>query len=104
VPDIRNTRVIDIVRELKDYQIDVQIFDPLADPAEARHEYGVELTPESELRRAHALVFAVAHRAFLERGWEGIRGLLADGRGVVMDVKGRLPRERVPDGVTLWRL
>ncbi|MGH6636692.1 MAG: nucleotide sugar dehydrogenase [Gammaproteobacteria bacterium] len=104
VPDLRNTRVIDIVRELKDYQIDVQIVDPLADPAEARHEYGIDLTPESELRAAHAVVFAVPHQAFLQRGWKGIGGLLAGGRGVVMDVKGRLPRERAPEGITLWRL
>ncbi|MGH8645719.1 MAG: nucleotide sugar dehydrogenase [Gammaproteobacteria bacterium] len=104
VPDLRNTRVIDIVRELKDYEIDVQIFDPLADPAEARHEYGIDLTPESELRAAHAVVFAVAHQAFLQRGWKGIGDLLAGGRGVVMDVKGRLPRERMPEGITLWRL
>lgn len=104
VPDLRNTRVIDIVRELKDYQIDVQIVDPLADPVEARHEYGIDLTPESELRAASAVVFAVPHQAFLQRGWQGIGGLLAGGRGVVMDVKGRLPRERVPEGITLWRL
>ncbi|MGH8658439.1 MAG: nucleotide sugar dehydrogenase [Gammaproteobacteria bacterium] len=104
VPDLRNTRVIDIVRELKDYQIDVQIADPLADPVEARHEYGIDLTPESELRAAHAVVFAVAHQAFLQKGWEGIGALLVGGRGVVMDVKGRLPRKRVPEGITLWRL
>ena len=63
-PDLRNSRVIDIVRELAGYGLRVQVADPLADPEEARHEYGVTLTPLARLQPAAALVAAVAHREY----------------------------------------
>jgi UDP-N-acetyl-D-galactosamine dehydrogenase len=103
-PDLRNSRVVDIIRELRDWRVDVQVCDPQADAQEARHEYGVEPVPMSALAPAQALVFAVAHREF--RGW-GIaeyRRLMAE-RAVVVDVKGvcdadALRAARVP----FWRL
>src|SRR5207237_792862 len=57
-PDLRNSRVIDVVRELGSYGVEVRVHDPVADPAEAMHEYGVKLTPWHELPRAHAIVAA----------------------------------------------
>lgn len=104
VPDIRNTRVIDIVRELEGFGIDVQIHDPVADAADAAHEYGVTLVAEEALRPADAVILAVSHRRFQARGWDLPRALLRDGRGFVADVKGMLDRDAVPDGMTLWRL
>ena len=104
VPDLRNTRVINIVTELKDYAVKVQVHDPMADPAEAEEEYGLELTPEGRLEPADAVIFAVAHQNYLAKSWEGILPLLRNRQGVVIDVKGKLPRERVPQGVILWRL
>jgi UDP-N-acetyl-D-galactosamine dehydrogenase len=104
VPDLRNTRVIDIVKELEDYGIKVQVHDPLADPDEAEEEYGLGLVPENRLEPADAVILAVAHQHYLAKEWRGILPLLKNGQGVVMDVKGKLPRERLPDGVTLWRL
>jgi len=104
VPDLRNTRVIDIVNELKEYGIKVQVQDPLADPAEAEEEYGIELVEEDLLKPADAVVLAVSHQSYLKKGWDGLIPLLKDGRGVVVDIKGKLSRSRVPPGVTLWRL
>jgi UDP-N-acetyl-D-galactosamine dehydrogenase len=104
VPDLRNTRVIDIMHELSSYGIKVQVHDPMADPEEAHEEYGIALIPEEKLEPADAVVFAVPHKGVLSRGWQGIVSLLKNGQGVVVDVKGALPREQVPQGVTLWRL
>src|SRR5205085_9608970 len=63
-PDLRNSRVIDVVRELDSYGVTVHVHDPVADSAEAMHEYGVKLTPWNELPRAHAIVAAVAHAEY----------------------------------------
>ena len=104
VPDLRNSRVIDVVRELGEFGVSVQMHDPLVDPAEARREYGVELRERAGLRDADGVVLAVAHRAFVEAGWAGVTSLLRRGRGVVVDVRGLLDRARRPEGVRLWRL
>jgi UDP-N-acetyl-D-galactosamine dehydrogenase len=104
VPDIRNTRIIDIVKELEAYAIQVQITDPLADPKDALHEYGVNIIPEHRLAPADAVILAVPHRGYLARGWDGVLPLLKSGRGVVADIKAKLPRDETPAGVKLWRL
>ncbi len=104
VPDTRNTRVIDIVREFEAFGFDVAVHDPGADPDEARHEYGLELTPLEALPPADLVVLAVAHSAYLDQGWALIGRLLQDGKGVVLDVKGQLAREECPPNIDLWRL
>ncbi len=104
VPDLRNTRVIDIIRELRDYGITVQVHDPEADPQEAHEEYGISLLEESSLAPADAVIFAVPHRQYLERGWDLVTSLLDGGEGPVLDIKARLDRVSVPAGVSLWRL
>ena len=104
VPDIRNSKVIDIVRELERFGIRTQVHDPLALADETRHEYGVVLTPRESLAPADAIVLAVPHRAYLEEGWPLIRQLLRGGKGTVLDVKSRLAREQKPEGIDLWRL
>jgi UDP-N-acetyl-D-galactosamine dehydrogenase len=104
VPDLRNTRVIDIVHELEDYGALVQVCDPMASPDEAHEEYGVSLVNQTQLAPAHAVILAVAHRPYAEAGWRLVTSLLDGGRGVVADVKGVLARDAVPAGVTLWRL
>jgi len=105
VPDIRNTRVVDIVRELEDFGIAVQLNDPMADGDLLREEYGLALTPLDRLRPADAVVVAVAHKTYREGGWKLVQPLLkpADG-GFVADVPGLLDRTATPPGVTLWRL
>jgi len=104
VPDIRNSRVIDIVRELVSFGVAVQVHDPLADRDEALVEYGVSLFDEASLAPADAVIFAVPHDDFTARGWPLMVRLLKDGRGVVMDIKARLDRAAKPVDVELWRL
>ena len=103
VPDVRNTRVIDIVAELQSYEMRVQVKDPLVDAEDARTEFGIELNDDGA-EPADCVVLAVAHDAFVEQEWAGIQALLRPEGGVVVDVKGVLSRERKPPNVLLWRL
>ncbi|MBS0526216.1 MAG: nucleotide sugar dehydrogenase [Proteobacteria bacterium] len=103
VPDIRNTRVVDIVRELEDFGITVQLHDPEADGDLLREEYGLRLTPLEELKPADAVVVAVAHRDYRDAGWPLIKSLIKPG-AFVADVPALLDRAQTPDGVNLWRL
>jgi UDP-N-acetyl-D-glucosamine/UDP-N-acetyl-D-galactosamine dehydrogenase len=93
-PDVRNTRVIDTVRELQSYHANVDIYDPWIDPEEARHEYGVCPISALDGGRYDAVVIAVAHRQFQEMGAERIRTLLKPS-GVLFDIKGMLPPAQV---------
>ena len=105
VPDIRNTRVIDIVRELQDYGIKVQVFDPMSDAHEIQKEYNIDvLAGEDQLQPAHAVMLAVPHQYFMDKDWSYIIGLLENKTGAVIDVKAKLDRNKVPEGITLWRL
>jgi UDP-N-acetyl-D-galactosamine dehydrogenase len=72
-PDLRNTRIVDIVRELMDYKVAIDIYDPWADDAEARHEYDLSLTKNPQLGSYDAIVAAVAHDEFRKLGAAGIR-------------------------------
>jgi UDP-N-acetyl-D-galactosamine dehydrogenase len=104
VPDTRNSKVVDIIRELESFGIAVQVHDPMADAKDAAHEYGITLMPESALQPADAVILAVAHKRYLEAGWGFVTRLLRDSDGAVLDVKGCLDRARVPAGLTLWRM
>lgn len=87
-PDLRNTRVIDIVNELKEYNCEVDVFDPWADGDEARHEYGITPIDKSALlpKNYDAMILAVGHSQFKEMGAEKIRGLGKDSH-VLYDIK-----------------
>jgi UDP-N-acetyl-D-galactosamine dehydrogenase len=76
----------------------------MADPADAMHEYGVELVDIDALQPADAVIMAVAHQSYIKAGWPLIQKLLTGGRGLVLDVKMKLDRSSLPDGVELWRL
>ena len=89
-PDIRNTRAIDIYNELKSYEMNVDVYDPWADAAEVKHEYGLD-TVDSPKADYDALVLAVAHNEFLEMD---LRALMVDG-GIIYDVKAILPKQSV---------
>src|SRR5471032_216612 len=90
VPDIRNTRVVDIVRELEDFGITVQLHDPEADGDLLKEEYGLGLKPLDRLQPADAIVVAVAHKPYREGGWNLLRPLLKPSGGFVADVPGLL--------------
>ena len=103
VPDIRNSKVIDVVRELQRAGVDVQLTDPLASSDEAVQEHGISLIPIASLRPADAVVFAVAHKEYVAGGWPLIAKLLKDGEGIVLDIKAKLDRDKKPKGIDLWR-
>jgi len=103
-PDLRNSRVIDVIQELQSYGINVHVHDPAADAAEARHEYGVELKSWEALPPSAAIVMAVAHRELTARPLEQYIQKLLPG-GVVIDVKSVLDAPALrARGVPLWRL
>ena len=104
VRDLRNSKVIDVVNELKNYGCKVHIHDPIASSAEAEKEYSVRLTSWDELPRANAIVAAVSHRQYTEMGQDRIVEKLMPG-GILADVKGSFDVGRMKDlGVRLWRL
>lgn len=91
-PDIRNSRVIDVITELKDFGCNVDVFDPWADPAEVKHEYGVEMLPELKPGKTYdAIVFAVAHKEFRQLDLNSLK----NGNTVVFDIKGTVDKNFV---------
>jgi UDP-N-acetyl-D-galactosamine dehydrogenase len=102
VVDIRNSQVVDIIREFQSFGLDVQVHDPFADPAAAAETYGIAL--QQDLTPADAVVLAVAHEPYRALGWPLITRLLRNGRGLVMDVKGVLDPQEKPEDVEIWRL
>ncbi len=104
VPDLRNTRVIDIVNELQSFGIDVQIHDAEASADEAKEEYGIDLIEKDDLKPADAVILAVPHEKYLRENWSYVTSVLKENCGVVYDVKSALLREKTPDNVELLRL
>jgi UDP-N-acetyl-D-galactosamine dehydrogenase len=103
-PDTRNSRVVDVVRELESFGAEVYVHDPVADPQEAEREYGIRLTPWEELPRAAAMVAAVAHRDFAQRPLDDMLAKIAP-NGVYVDVKSQAdPAALAARGIELWRL
>ncbi len=98
VPDLRNSKVPDILAELVAYGADVSVHDPGASPAEAHHEYGLELSDLDSLRALDALIVAVSHREYLAEGTSSLCARVRPG-GVIFDVKSALDRARIPAGV-----
>ena len=102
--DLRNSRVIDVINELRSYSVEVCVHDPVASPAEARAEYNIDLVPWEKLAPADALVVAVAHRQFVERPTNAYLSLLT-ASGCFVDVKSRFDPEALrAAGVKVWRL
>lgn len=104
VPDIRNSKVVDIIHELADFGVDAHVYDPLADAEETQREYGIQLCAEDELAGADAVILAVAHDDFVARGADWLRSLFRrPSRGVFVDVKALFAAEDFPEMV-YWRL
>jgi UDP-N-acetyl-D-galactosamine dehydrogenase len=104
VPDIRNSKVIDIVTELRLFGVDVHIADPLADPAECLHEYDITLTPLADLPPADAVILAVSHDEYKQGGWPLVIGRLKPDGALVMDLKALLDRASAPPNIRCWRM
>lgn len=104
-PDLRNSRVIDVIKELREFGIAVQVCEPQADPTEAEEEYGVHLTPMADLAPADAVVVCVAHREFAALDIAGYRALLKPDATVLVDVKGIVDKAAAEAaGLRFWRL
>jgi UDP-N-acetyl-D-galactosamine dehydrogenase len=102
--DLRNSKVIDVIRELESYGVTVHVHDPVASAEEAEHEYGVHLVPWLHLPRANAIVAAVAHRAFAAHSPADYAAKLCEG-GLFVDVKARADRIALQaHGIRVWRL
>lgn len=106
VPDLRNTRVVDVIRELQEYGVEVIVTDAQADCEEAMHEYGQKLHQFAELKNLDALVLAVAHKEYVGLRPEDLRSLFADpDNAVLLDVKGIYDNaEMTKAGIAYWRL
>ena len=103
-PDIRNSRVIDLIRELQDYGVEVQINDPLADPVAAEHGYGVKLVPFENLKPADAVVIAVGHQTYRNLAVAELRSLMKN-KPVLIDVKSLYDEKALQQaGIRVWRL
>jgi len=103
-PDLRNSKVYDVIKELREFGINVQVTDPLADRAEAMAEYGVELVAFDSLKPSSAVVAAVAHQAYKVLTIDQIRALMGK-NPVVVDVKGIFdPKTLAQVGIKHWRL
>ena len=107
-PDIRNSKVANVIKRLNEYGIEPIVVDPQVDAADAKHEYGVELIDLSEVRDADCLVFAVAHDEFKSMSWEQIDGLYGAypaEEKVIIDVKSILDKAEIEKlGYNFWRL
>jgi UDP-N-acetyl-D-galactosamine dehydrogenase len=101
VPDLRNSKIPDIVAEFTQYGIDAMVHDPLGDPKEAHEEYKIEITPLEKLTGLDAIIVAVAHNEYM-KNVDGIFARVRDG-GVVIDVKSCI-NAKPPRGIRLWSL
>jgi UDP-N-acetyl-D-glucosamine/UDP-N-acetyl-D-galactosamine dehydrogenase len=104
VPDLRNSKVIDVIHELQEYGIEVQVTDPYADIEEAKREYNVDLINYENLNPADAIVLAVPHKFYIDKEWSDFENLLASKPGILVDVKSGLDKKSCPESIKLWRL
>jgi UDP-N-acetyl-D-galactosamine dehydrogenase len=105
VPDLRNTRVVDIIHELEDYGIEVLVHDPLADPGEAEAYFGIRLRTLAEVTGVDGVILSVMHTTYREMGLAGIARLCSAGSSLVIDVKSAFsPAEAKALNIRYWRL
>ena len=107
-PDVRNSKVVDIINRLDEYGINTIITDPWASADEAKKEYGLELKPFNEIDEADCLIVAVAHREYREMKAEDLKKIFRDSNSegkVLLDVKGIYEKDVLEDiGINCWRL
>lgn len=105
VPDLRNSKVPDIINELREYGVQVVVHDPIAESEEAVHEYGIKLVDLKQIKDVDGVIVAVAHRSFLEIGLSELLKPLRDQEsGVLIDVKSIFDPLSVPSSIKYWRL
>ena len=105
VPDLRNSKVPDIINELREYGIQVVVHDAIAESKEAEHEYGITLADWKAIKDVDGVIVAVAHQAYLDMGLqEVLKPLRTQQGGVLVDVKSIFDPAKVPAGIRYWRL
>lgn len=104
VPDIRNTKVANLIKELEEYGVSIQVHDPLADNREVFDEYQIRLSDADQLQKADAVILAVPHEAYTEKSWSWVTSLLKREDGIVMDIKSCLDPSTKPALVKHWNL
>jgi len=105
VSDLRNSKVPDIIQELREYGVQVLVHDPIAEPEEAVAEYGIHLQQWEDLKNVDGLIVAVAHRAYAEMSLqELLKPLRNQQEGVLIDVKSLLDRDKISPSLKYWRL
>ncbi|AQQ54229.1 nucleotide sugar dehydrogenase [Planococcus lenghuensis] len=104
VPDLRNSKVVDIIQELQEYGVEVQVTDAVSKTEDAERQYGLMLTAEQDLLPASAVILAVPHKCYKEAGWMQFNRLLDNQEGLIVDVKCVLKRHEKPEKMELWRL
>lgn len=103
VTDLRNSRVPDIARELREFGIDPLVYDPNVSSSDAEHEYGLKLSDWSEIRDLDVLILAVGHKQFMQQDPKELASLVKKG-GIFMDIKSVFDAKAVGDRVTYWSL
>ena len=105
VPDLRNTKVVDIISELNTYGVNVVVHDPIANPDEAMAYYGIALQPLENLGQVDAVIVAVIHDTYKAMGLSRMAGLCYDGCPIVIDIKGVFDIEDAQkEHIRYWRL
>lgn len=104
VPDLRNSKVVDVIHELKEYNIDIQVIDQEANTVEAFNEYGIQLTKQEDLTPSDAVILAVPHKKYVQDGWNLVSSLLKNKSGIVLDIRSVLDKSKTPQNIDLWRL
>ena len=103
-PDLRNSKIAELIDELKSYGVELHIHDPVADAEEARHEYGVELESWESLPRAEVIIAAVSHQEFIEKSISDFQSKIIE-KGCFIDVKSQFDQEALNKiGLSVWRL
>ena len=104
IPDIRNTRVVDIIRELRNFPVKIQVYDPHADIVDVKKEYEIDLIELENMEKADAVILAVPHNDIVTQGWSLVSGVLHSNGGIVYDIKSVLDRNDKPENINLIRL
>lgn len=104
-PDTRNTKVIDIINELKEYGVEVLVYDPVADKDEAFEEYGLQFNTLEELKEVDAIICAVSHEEFKKISLDNLIDMYSEGKKVLIDIKGLYNRKATEEkNILYWRL
>ncbi|MBF0331155.1 MAG: nucleotide sugar dehydrogenase [Candidatus Omnitrophica bacterium] len=104
-PDVRNTKVVDIIKELEEYGVEISVVDPVAEKDDLLHEYGIRLTVAEDVRDMDLLIFAVPHDAFKAMDLASLKRMYKDQTPVLIDVKGMFDRKEAGKlGYLYWRL